>query len=267
MPKNFTVDVTLFKAKAQKLIKQLKLDEPTVVKEQAALYSRLMSKMTPPFVGGQIPEMKGKGYQGGSNDENLLQGRAAIIQDMSAQFLVREKGYLEFLHKITGKLKDIRQQHLISKKGIKYTVDVAEINYNSPNRAKEFSDKMSTKRKRARRFPVSEKMWITQEIWQSVFVEKFLNIGFSKAAFASAAVQLGIKQKPPVWIRKHIAKVGTTRTVRKNPSRVTIKASAPGLGHVLRLEGKVVRFRMEAMVKRLEQIIRTRAKWAGFKTR
>ena len=265
--KTFSVDDTLFRAQAQKLVRQLKLDEVKVVREQAALYAKLMSKMTPPFVGGQLPLMQGSGYQGGTNDENLLQGRAAIISDMSKQFLVRERGYLEFLHRTTGKLKNIRNQHLISKKGVKYMINVVEINYNSPNRARKFADKMSKKNKRARDFPKSEKMWITQEIWQAVYVKKFLDVGFSKAAFASAAVKLAVKQKPPVWIRKHISKVGTRVTVQKNPARVTITASAPGLAHVIRLQKSIERFRMVAMVKRLQQLVRADAKKAGFKTR
>jgi hypothetical protein len=267
MPKNFTVDDTLFRAQAKKLVKKLKIEETVFIREQAALYARLMSKMTPPFVGGQIPRMSGKGYQGGSNDANLLQGRAAIIHDMNQQFYIRERGYLEFLHRITGKLKNIRRQHLTSKQGIKYIIDVAEINYDSPNRAKKFAERHRNKRGRSVKLPKSERMWITKEIWQAVFVEKFLNIGLSKSAFASAAVKLAIKQKPPVWIRKHMSKVGTRVTVQKNPSVVTITTSAPGLDHTARLEPKIRNFRLIAMVKRLEKLVTFEANKLGMKTK
>lgn len=58
MAKNFSVDSTLFKAKAKKLVRKLKLDEPTVVREQAGLLAQLLSKVTPPFK--SFPKMSGK---------------------------------------------------------------------------------------------------------------------------------------------------------------------------------------------------------------
>ena len=58
MPKNFSVDSTLFKAQAKKLVKKLKLDEPTVVREQAGLLAQLLAKVTPPFK--SFPKMSGK---------------------------------------------------------------------------------------------------------------------------------------------------------------------------------------------------------------
>jgi hypothetical protein len=58
MSKNFTVDSTLFKMKAKKLVKKLKLDEPTVVREQAGLLAQLLAKVTPPFK--SFPSMSGR---------------------------------------------------------------------------------------------------------------------------------------------------------------------------------------------------------------
>jgi hypothetical protein len=53
----------------------------------------------------------------------------------------------------------------------------------------------------------------------------------------------------------------------KNPARVTFTAKAKGLDVVTRRLKAVERFRMVAMVKRLEQMVRADAKKAGFKTR
>ena len=276
MGKNFTVDSTLFKAKAKKLVKQLKIDEPTFVREQAALLARLLSKITPPFLDGKFPKMSGKGYQGGGVKDVEAAGNRAIKKDLGRIFRIRERGYLEFLHDTTGKLKNIRQ-NLRTKKGVSYLVDIDEINYDSVPRAIKFhqSKRLSNGRtprykgdKGIGRWRSRDVMWVTAEIWNAVFNAKAENVGMSKAAFASAAVQLGIKQKPPKYISRHILGSGTRVIESKNPSKVIIKAGAPGLAHVTKTkQKKVEKFRAVAMVKRLEQLIRADAKKAGFKTR
>jgi hypothetical protein len=275
MPKNFSVDATLFKVKAKKLVKQLKLDEPTVVREQAALMSKLLSKVTPPFLGGKFPKMSGSGYQGGGVKDVEAAGNRAIKKDLGTIFRIKGREYLEFLHDVTGRLKNVRR-NLRTKKGVSYVVDVDEINYDSVSRAVRFHQSKRLKNGRTPkykgdvgigRWKSRDVMWVTAEIWNAVFEAKAKNVGMSKAAFASAAVQLGVKQKPPSYIKRHIAGIGTTVSELKNPSRVTIRASAPGLSHTMRSLAKVERFRMEAMVKRMEKIIRANAKKAGFKTR
>jgi|GEM_PF-2330153 len=275
MAKNFSVDSTLFKAKAKKLVKQLKLDEATVVREQAALMSKLLSKVTPPFLGGKFPKMSGSGYQGGRVKDVEAAGNRAIKKDLGRIFRIRGREYLEFLHDVTGRLKNVRR-NLRTKKGVSYVVDVDEINYDSVSRAVRFHQSKRLKNGRTPeykgdvgigRWKSRDVMWVTEKIWNAVFEAKAKNVGMSKAAFASAAVQLGVKQKPPSYIKRHIAGIGTTVSELKNPSRVTIRASAPGLSHTIRSLAKVERFRMEAMVKRMEKIIRADAKKAGFKTR
>ncbi len=275
MPKNCTVDASLFKFKAKKLVKQLKLDEPKFVREQGASLARLLAKVTPPFLDGKFPKMSGKGYQGGGVKNVEAAGNRAIKKDLGRIFRIRDREYLEFLHRTTGKLTNVRQ-NLKTKKGVSYLVDVDEINYDSVSRAIRFhqSKRLSNGRtplykgdKGIGRWKSRDVMWITAEIWNAVFEAKARNVGMSKAAFASAAVQLGIKQKPPKYISRHILGSGTRVTELKNPSKVTIKARAPGLAHVVKNLKKVERFHTVGIVKRLEALIRADAKKAGFKTR
>lgn len=275
--KTFSVDDTLYRAQAKKLVKQLKLDETKFVKEQAALYCVLMSKVTPPFIGGKFPELKGAAsYQGGKAKATEEAGKRAIKKDLGNIFRIREKGYLQFLHETTGRLSNIKQI-LRTKKGRPYVIDVDEINYTSVAKALAFHrrKRLSTGRtptykgdKGIGRWKSRDVMWVTQEIWSAVFQKLSDNVGLSKAAFASAAVKLGAKKKPPRYIKKHLSKVGTLVSVQTTPKTVvSITASAPGLNHALRVESKVRNFRMVAMVKRLKHIVRTEAKKAGFKTR
>lgn len=96
---------------------------------------------------------------------------------------------------------------------------------------------------------------------------KFENIGMSKAAWASAAVKLGIKRGPPVYIRNLMAGMGTRVMVQNNPSVVTISAASPGMPHSIRAEPRVRKFRTIAMVKGLKRLVKEQAKKAGFKTK
>lgn len=279
MSKNFSVDDTLYRAQAKKLVKQLKLDEEEFIREQGALYARAMSKATPPHAGGRFPQLKKAGYQEGTIRETLSQAKSAIISDMNTMFVVKSSGYLESVHDITGTLRNIRRT-LTNGKGVKYVIDVNEINYDSLNRALEWGYKMrrpsdgrarnknqGSNDPRIGRWTARDRMWITPEIWKQVLKAKFDNVGMSKAAFATAAVQLGIKQKPPKYIKDMMYGQKTSVIMQENPTVVKIKASAPGLSHAARLAPQVERFRMIAMVKRLKFLVRANAKKAGFKVK
>lgn len=92
------------------------------------------------------------------------------------------------------------------------------------------------------------------------------NVGIAKASFALAALRLG-RPKAPAWIAKHFAKVNTPVSVTRNPARVKFTSKAKGLDVTMRRIKAVERFRMVAMVKSLEALVRADAKKAGFKTR
>jgi len=277
MAKNFSVDDTLYRAQAKKLVKLLKIDEKVFIKQQAALYARLMSKVTPPHPGGKFPKLSGVGYQNGSVAANKSQGRAAIVGDMGTHFVIKSAGYLKTVHDITGKIRNIRRT-LTNGKGIRYVIDVDEINYDSLSRALKWdqdhrraSDGRAVNKDqgsndpRIGRWTARDRMWITLDIWQAIMNAKFENIGMSKAAFASAAVQLGIPKGPPVYIRNHMPGSGTRVTYAKEGMEISIRASAPGMPHAIRAEPRVRNFRTIAMVKGLERIVREISKKSGFR--
>jgi len=93
------------------------------------------------------------------------------------------------------------------------------------------------------------------------------NVGIAKASFAIVALRLGRPPPKGTWISRHFSKVNTPVSVSRNPARVRFKSSAKGLDVVTRRLKAIERFRMVAMVKRLEKLVPADAKKAGFKTR
>ena len=91
------------------------------------------------------------------------------------------------------------------------------------------------------------------------------NVGIAKASFALAALRLG-RPKAPKWIARHFSKVRSPVSVTRSPAVATFTSSAKGLDVTMRRLKQVERFRMVAMVKRLEALVRADAKKAGFKT-
>jgi hypothetical protein len=269
--KNFSVDDTLYKAQAKKLVRELKLDEPKFVREQGGFLAQTLSKVVPPFIGS--PKLKGKGYGG-----NLKIGRSAIFHDMDTMFAIRAQGYLEFLHRTTGKKRNVRQV-LRTKTGKQYLVDVDFINYDSVGEAMDFhesqqrpssgraknSDQGSNDSKIGRWQP-RMKMWITEKIWKSVAKELNSRVGIAKASLAEAAVKLG-RPAPPKWISKHFSRVNTPVRMTKNPTVASFTASAKGIEPAIRRFKQVESFRLKAMVKRLKFLVKADSKKAGFKTR
>ena len=278
MSKDFTVDDTLFRAKAKQLVKKLKIDEHEFVKDQSAQLARTICKATPPFKGGVFPRLTKPGYQEGSVKDAVAAGERAIKHDLGVIFRQRSEGYLKHVHDVTGKKRNIRQV-LRNKAGKTYLIDVDIINYNSFTDAikwhwqKRLSNgrvknyRKGNKDSQIGRWQSRDVMWITPEIWQKVFKQLSANVGLSKAAFGKAAMKLGIKQKPPKYIKRHFSKVDTSVIIQRNPSVVTIHGSAPGLEIAERKLNKIKEIRSKAMVKRLEYLLRANAKKAGFKTK
>jgi len=92
------------------------------------------------------------------------------------------------------------------------------------------------------------------------------NIGIAKASLALAALRLG-RPAAPKWISRHFGKVRSPVKTQKNPARASFKVSAAGLDVVVRNLRKIERFRMKAMVKNLESLVRADARKSGFKVR
>jgi len=271
MPKDFSVDDTLFRAQAKKLVKQLKIDETKFVHEQAGMLAQTLCKVVPPFK--TYPKLSSKGYSG-----HLASGKSAILSDMKIMFRIRKLGYLQFLEDVTGTRRNIRRT-LKTSSGVPYVVDVDYINYNSVSEAMYFhvkQQKPSSGRARHSgkhghdprigRWTARDRMWITEEIWKRVRLTLWGRIGIAKASLAKVAVKLG-RPLPAKWIRRHFDHVYAPITTTKNPTTVSFTAYEKGLDKAFKQLPKVERFRMVAMVKRLEFLVKEDAKKAGFKTK
>jgi len=258
--KSFTVDQTLFRAQTQKLVRQLKLDESTVVREQGGLLATLLAKMTPPFK--TFPKMQGKPVYttGGA----LGIGKAAVKKDFfrSIKLMGTEKQWNDKGMKaaIVRGDTDYLQKRLTYMKGsVKQGLRVRHYNNGIRDAQRNTRGRINTG---------------TQPIvmMNSPLIKKGLdralnNVGIAKASFAFVAMQLG-RPKAPDWISKHFGNPITGRpSVSRNPARVRFTSSAKGLDVVSRKLKAIERFRMVAMVKRLESLVRADAKKAGFKTR
>jgi len=259
MGKNFSVDSTLFKAKAKKLVKQLKLDENKVVREQAALLATLLAKMTPPFKA--FPKMSGKptyttGGAMGVGKKAVRAGFFAAVQRMGTDRNWKDKNIKSAIRRGDTAYLEARLKHM--RGSVKHNMKVRK--YSDGLRDKQRNNRGRVNRGTERIVMLSNKD-VNAGLKRAVN-----NVGIAKASFALAALRLG-RPSAPAWISKHFSKVNTPVKVSRNPARVRFTSSAKGLDVVTRRLKAIERFRMVAMVKRLEQLIRADAKKAGFKTR
>ena len=259
MPKNFSVDDTLYRAQAKKLVRQLKLDETKFVREQAGLLAQLLCKVTPPFK--TYPKMSGKPTYGGS----VGVGRAAVrrdffraVQRVGKSSSWKDKGISKAIR--TGDVRYLEERFKYIKGSNKQNLSV-----------RKYDDRLHNS-KRNNRGRVGRNTKATVGV-RDVDVNKGLkramnNVGIAKAALALAALRLG-RPSPPKWIAKHFRIVNTPVSVKRNPSIATFKATAKGLDSpdFRNRTKQVERFRMVAMVKRLENLVKADAKKAGFKTK
>ena len=257
--KTFTVDQTLFRAQAQKLVRQLKLDEPTVVREQAGLFAQLLSKLTPPFK--SFPKMSGTptyttGGAQGAGANAVKAGFFSAVKRMGTVSNWKDKGMKAAIRRGDTAYIEQRLKHM--KGSTKHGLKVHK-----------YSDNLRNKQRNTRGHVNSG----TQPFvgLQNADVNRGLkravgNVGIAKASFALAAVRLGRKSAPK-WISRHFQKVNTPVQVSRNPARVRFTSSAKGLDVTMRRLKAAERFRMVAMVKRLESLVKADAKKAGFKTR
>lgn len=259
MPKNFSVDSTLFKVKAKKLVKQLKLDEATVVREQAGLLAQLLSKVTPPFK--SFPKMSGKptyttGGAMGVGKAAVRAGFYSAVKKMGTERNWKDKKIRAAIKAGDTAYIQARLEHMKGSK--KHNLRVSHYSDNLRN-------KQRNNRGRVNRGTQPIVMLQNKDV--NAGLERAMNnVGIAKASFALAALRLG-RPKAPAWIAKHFAKVNTPVSVTRNPARVKFTSKAKGLDVTMRRIKAVERFRMVAMVKRLEALVRADAKKAGFKTR
>ncbi len=260
MPKNFSVDDTLYRAQAKKLVKQLKIDETKFVREQAGLLAQLLCKVTPPFK--SYPKMSGKPTYGGS----VGVGRAAVrrdffraVQRVGKSASWKDKGISKAIR--TGDVRYLEERFKYIKGSNKQNLSV-----------RKYDDRLHNS-KRNNRGRVGRNTKATVGV-RDVDVNKGLkramnNVGIAKASLALAALRLG-RPSPPMWISRHFKTVNTpVKMPTKSKPVAAFKATAKGLDSpdFRNRTKQVERFRMVAMVKRLEFLVKADAKKAGFKTK
>ena len=259
MPKNFTVDSTLFKAQAKKLVRKLKIDEPTFVREQAGLFAQLLAKITPPFK--SFPKMSGSptyttGGAQGTGTKAVKAGFFSAVKRIGTVTNWTDKGMKAAIRRGDANYIEQRLKHM--KGSIKRGLKVHK-----------YSDNLRDKQRNSRgRVNGGTQPFVGLS---NADVNKGLkravgNVGIAKASFALAAVRLG-RKSPPKWIARHFQKVNTPVQISRNPARVRFTSNAKGLDVTMRRLKDAERFRMVAMVKRLEQLVKADAKQAGFKTK
>lgn len=259
MSKNFKVDSTLWRARSKKLVKQLKLDEPKFVREQAGLLAQLMAKVAPPF--RTFPKLSGKATYttGGAQGQGVKSVRSGFFSS------VKRVGAI-------GAWKD---------KKIRKAIRAGDTNYienrlrymkrsNKKNLQVEMYSDSERDRKRNNRGRVSKStkpfVGLQNKDVNAGLKRALGNIGIAKASLALAALRLG-RPAAPKWISRHFGKVSSPVKTQKNPARVSFKVSAAGLDVVVRNLRKIERFRMKAMVKNLESLVKADARKSGFKVR
>ena len=260
MPKNFTVDATLFKVKAKKLVKQLKLDENKVVREQAGLLAQLLAKVTPPFK--SFPKMSGKpsyttGGAMGVGKKAVRAGFYSAVQKMGTVSNWTDKGMRKAIRSGDTAYIQARLEHM--KKSNKHGLKVRDYSDN-------LRERQRNTRGRVNRGTQPIVMLQNKDV-NAGLKRAMNNVGIAKASFALIALRLG-RPKAPAWISKHFGKpIKNAPIITKNPARVKFTSNAKGLDVTTRRLKAVERFRMVAMVKHLEALVRANAKKAGFKTR
>lgn len=257
--KTFSVDDTLYRAQAKKLVKQLKLDEPAVVKEQAGLLAQLFAKMTPPFA--SFPKMQGRPTY--TTPGALKAGQSAVksgffsaVKRMGNPNNWKDAGIRKAIKQGDTAYLEARLARMknSNKKGLRV------MHYSDSKRNQQRNNRGRVNKGTQPIVMISNKD-VNAGLRRALY-----NVGIAKASFAHAAVKLG-RKAPPKWIAEHFSLVNTQVNISRSPARVSFTADAKGLEVVQRKIKSIERFRMVAMVKRLEQLVRADAKKAGFKTR
>tara|TARA_R110002012_G_scaffold130733_3_gene283278 strand:- start:7856 stop:8638 length:783 start_codon:yes stop_codon:yes gene_type:complete len=257
--KAFSVDDTLYRAQAKRLVKQLKLDENVVVREQAGLLAQLLAKVTPPFK--SFPKMSGKpsyttGGALGKGNQAVKAGFNSIVKRMGTATKWKDKRIKAAIKAGDAAYLEKRLQHF--KGSNKHGLKVRKYSNNLRNRQR-------NSKGRANKGTQPIVMLSNADVKKGQ-ERAVKNVGIAKASFALAAIRLG-RPSAPKWISRHFAKVKTPVRITSSPASVSFTSKAKGLDVTMRRLKSVERFRMVAMVKRLESLIKADAKKAGFKTK
>lgn len=259
MPKNFKVDDTLFRARAKRLVRELKIDEPIFVREQAGLLAQLLAKLTPPFK--SFPKMSGKpSYTtGGAQGQGAKAVRAGFfqaVQRVGSANSWNDKRIRKAIR--AGDTAELTRLFAHMKNSNKRGLKVLPYSDAKRNQQRDF---------RGRVHPSTQPfIGVSTKDVNAGLKRALNNVGIAKASFALAALRLG-RPGAPKWIARHFGKLNSPVRITQNPARASFSATAAGLDAVARRLKSAERFRMNAMIKRLEALVRSNAKQSGFKTR
>lgn len=259
MPKNFSVDDTLFRAQAKKLVKQLKIDETKFVRDEAAILAQTLSKVTPPFK--SWPLLKGAMTYGTAKD--LKAGEVATRKDFykTIQMMTTDgqnwkskslraaiqRGDMNY---VENRLKHFKRSKKRNLKVRKYSDNLRNKKRNQKGRA--YKD-------------VTPYVVLSRADADRGLARALSHVGLAKAVFAKAAMRLGRKGKAPVKkIARHLNSVHAQVFTTKNPSTAGFKVSSHGLHVTEKRLREVERFRLKGMVYKLERQLRARIKKQGF---
>jgi hypothetical protein len=260
MPENFTVDDTLFRAQAKKLVKQLKLDEVKVVREQAGLMAQLLAKVTPPFK--SFPKMSGRPTYTTAGAQKTGAGAVKADFDATVKNIGKNNSWTDKKMSAAVRKGDTTylQARLRHMKGSnKHNLNVRKFSNTIRNKQRNARGRVNSGTK-----PIVMLSSADVNRGRKAAVD---NVGIAKASFALAALRFG-RPKAPNWISRHFRKVNTpVKSPTKSSAVATFTSSAAGLDVTMRRLKQVERFRMVAMVKRLEALVKHDAKKAGFQTK
>lgn len=257
MSSKLTVDATLFRAKAKKLVKQLKLDEHKVVKEQAGMMAELMTKVAPPFK--KFPKFSAGYANGGAQGagvDSVKSGFFSAVQRVGSIGSWKDKNIRKAIR--AGDTNYLEQRFKRMKGSNKHDLKVKK--YSDRER-----DKSRNRRGRVSKTTMPFVALSTKDVNQGL-KRAVSNVGIAKASLAKVAVKLG-RKNPPKWISRHFGKVNSVVSIKRKPVSISFRVSAKGLDVVEKNLKRIERFRMNAMTKRLESLVRANAKKAGFKVR
>lgn len=259
MSRNFKVDSTIWKAKSKRLVKELKLDEADVVREQAGLLAQLMTKVAPPFKA--FPKLQGKptyttGGALGVGRKAVKAGFFAAVKRMGTERQWDDKNIKKAIRAgdtdyLTRRLRYMKRSNKHNLEVFKYSDQRRDSKRNNRGRVNKGTQPF---------------VGIQNKDVNAGLRRAMDNVGIAKASLALIALRLG-RPAPPAWIKKHFGKVNPTLSISRKPARVTFRTSAKGLDVVANNLKRIERFRMTAMVKRLESMIRANAKKSGFKVK
>lgn len=253
---NFSVDDTLFRAQAKKLVKKLKLDETKFVRDQAGMLAQNFASITPPFASYGKPKLNyGSKKDIAQGVDATASGFFSIVKFISADQGWKDEGIKAAILRGDMNYLEARLQHM--KRSKKRNI---KVRHYSDNRRNKQRDARGRTYKNATPFATIDKESSIAGMNRAVD-----RVGMAKAILAKAAVRLG-RKNPIRDIKRHFGKVHASILVTKNPSTAGFTVKSHGLDQAVRRQKEVESIRLESMVKQLKQIVRANARKAGFKT-